>query len=406
MRRIIIHTLQIMDTALTLDVKTIFFAQVTINLILGLALWFSSLGRYQKGLYYFIGLFIAQAVTQFLYIFRGVLPDLVTIVLANTLLIASYNLGYLGYCQFFNRKVNNWFVILPIAVILVVFTVYINNFTVRAVTLGLVSAAQYLIQFLLVLSIKENAIKRSKPILLCGYGLVIVLFTIRAIYILLNPTELTSLLDPMWLNTLTLFASIPSILFIALGVILMISDRLLDENRELATRDSLTHVFNRRTFSDLAIRELARAQRSDHHTSLLMLDIDHFKVVNDTYGHPIGDEALIHLVKIIKDSVRMQDLYGRWGGEEFVILLAETDAEEARQIAERLRQRIADSTLVINNTTIKMTVSIGIAAIHGSARPELVCMIEQADKAMYDAKHAGRNCVKLAPLSYDNQPVI
>jgi len=388
-----------MDTILTLDIKTIFFTQVTINLILGLALWFSSLGRYQKGLNYFIGLFIAQSVTQFFYIFRGILPDLVTIVLANVLLIGSYNLGYLGYCQFFNRKVNKWFVILPIAIILVVFSVYIDNFTVRAITLGLVSAAQYLIQFVMVLSIKENAVRRSKPILLFGYGLIIVLFTARAVFILSNPGGIRSLLDPMWLNTLTLFASIPSILFIALGVLLLISDRLLEENRELATRDSLTHIFNRRTFSDLAVRELARAQRNNHETSLLMLDIDHFKVVNDTFGHPAGDQALIHLVKIMKETVRMQDLYGRWGGEEFVILLAETDSEEARQIAERLRQRIADSTLVINNQTIKMTVSIGIATVTGSNSPRLECMLEQADKAMYDAKHAGRNCVKIAPVN-------
>jgi diguanylate cyclase (GGDEF)-like protein len=198
----------------------------------------------------------------------------------------------------------------------------------------------------------------------------------------------------MWLNTLTLFATIPSILLIALGVLLMVSDRLLEENRELATRDSLTHIFNRRTFSDLSVRELARAIRYDHATSLLMLDIDHFKVVNDTYGHPIGDQALIHLVKIIKDSVRMQDLYGRWGGEEFVVLLAETDSVEAFQIAERLRERIADSTLVINNHNIKMTVSIGIATMSGFDKPELDGMIEQADRAMYDAKHAGRNCVR------------
>lgn len=395
-----------MDTALTLDVKTIFFSQVTINLILGLALWFSSLGRYQKSLNYFIGLFIFQALTQFLYIFRGILPDVVTIVLANTLLIASYNLGYLGYCKFFNRRVNNWFVITPIVAVLVIFSVYIGNFPVRAISLGLISAIQYLIQFLLVASINEKAISRSKPILLLGYGLIIVLFSIRAIYIMANPTRVQSLLDPFWLNSLTLFATIPSILFIALGVLLMISDRLLEENRELATRDSLTHIFNRRTFSDLAVRELARAQRNERFTSLFMLDIDHFKVINDTYGHPIGDEALIHLVKIIKDSVRMQDLYGRWGGEEFVILLAETDADEARQIAERLRQRIADSTLVINNHTIKLTVSIGISTVTGSNMPGLECMIEQADKAMYEAKHAGRNCVKLAPFNFADQPVI
>jgi predicted signal transduction protein with EAL and GGDEF domain len=288
-----------MNPALTLDIRTIFFTQVTINLIIGLAMWFSSLGRYQRGLNQFIALFISQAIAQSLYIFRGMLPDFITILVANVLVIASYNLGYLGYCRFFNRKVNNWLVIPPIAIITIIFSVFIGNFSVRAITLGLVSSIQYFIQFILVLSIKENAIRRSKPILLIGYSLIIVLFSVRAFYILANPGVITSLLDPIWLNTLTLFATIPSILFIALGVLLMTSDRLLEENRELATRDSLTHIFNRRTFSDLSIRELARAARNDHVTSLLMLDIDHFKVVNDTYGHPVGDQALIHIVKII-----------------------------------------------------------------------------------------------------------
>lgn len=383
-----------MNPALLLDIRTIFFTQVIINLIIGLAMWYSSLGRYQRGLNHFIGFFLSQAFAQLLYVFRGMLPDVITVLLANVLVIASYNLGYLGFCQFFNRRVNPWFVITPVVVILVIFSIFIDNFFIRATTLGLISAIQYLIQFLLVLSIKENAINRSKPILLSGYGLIIILFSARAIYMMANPNGIQSLLDPMWLNTLTLFATIPSILFIALGVLLMISDRLLEENRELATRDSLTHIFNRRTFSDLAVRELARAARNDHVTSLLMLDIDHFKVVNDTYGHPVGDQALIHIVKIIKDSVRMQDLYGRWGGEEFVVLLAETDSSEALQIAERLRQRIADSTLMINNHSIKMTISIGIATLPGSDKPDLDRMIEQADKAMYDAKHAGRNCVK------------
>jgi diguanylate cyclase (GGDEF)-like protein len=383
-----------MNPTLVLDVRTIFFTQVTINLIIGLALWFSSLGRYQRGLNHFIGLFLSQAVAQSLYIFRGILPDVVTVLVANVLVIASYNLGYVGYCHFFNRRVNSWFVITPVVVILYVFSIYIDNFTVRAITLGLVSSIQYLIQFLLVLSIKENAISRSKPILLSGYGLIIILFSARAVYIMVNPNGIQSLLDPMWLNALTLFATIPSIVLIALGVLLMTSDRLLEENRELATRDSLTHIFNRRTFLDLSVRELARAIRNNHVTSLLMLDIDHFKIVNDTYGHPVGDEALIHLVKIIKDSVRLQDLYSRWGGEEFVILLAETDTDEAHHIAERLRQRIADSTLVGHNHTIKMTVSIGVATMDGRTKPCLEYMIDQADKAMYEAKHAGRNCVR------------
>jgi diguanylate cyclase (GGDEF)-like protein len=398
-----------MNSIISLDIRTVFFTQVIVNLIIGLALWFSTLGRYQHGLNYFIGLFLSQAIAQVLLFLRGILPDFVTIVIANTFVAASYNLGYLGYCHFFNHKVNWWTVILPIATIFILFAIYIDDFRIRVISLGLVSAAQYIVQFILLLTITEKAVKRSKPILLLGYGIIIVLFTLRAIYMMIYPDGITSLFDTIWINSVTLFATIPSIIFIALGLLLMVSDRLLEENRELATRDSLTHLFNRRTFNDLAQRELARAERYNHATSMLMIDIDRFKLVNDTYGHPVGDEALIHLVRVLKDSVRMQDLYGRYGGEEFTVLLAETSQKEALEIAERLREQIAENSLVINNHTIKLTVSIGVATSHGDQKPSLDAMINAADEAMYIAKKAGRNCtrtVDLIPSMVDNSPSI
>ncbi len=381
--------------AFELDIRTVFFTQVVINLTMGLALWVATRGRYQYGLNYFICLFLFQVIAQGLYFFRGILPDVVTVVIANVLLIATYNLGYMGFCRFFNKDPNWWLMIIPIVIILVVFSVYLDNFRIRVITLGLVSAGQYLIQFWLLYTTNARGVRRSKPILLSAYGMIIVLFTTRAVYMLLFPEAITNLFDPMWINSITLFATILGIMLIAIGVLLMLSERLLEENRELATRDWLTQVFNRKTFSDLAKRELARATRNDHETSLLMVDIDRFKLVNDTFGHPVGDEALIHLVRIIKDSVRVQDLYGRYGGEEFVILLAETSSNEAFQIAERLRERVADSTLVINYNTIKITISIGIATMIGHDHPDLDVLINQADIAMYNAKKAGRNCTRI-----------
>ncbi|GAP21843.1 GGDEF domain-containing protein [Leptolinea tardivitalis] len=388
-----------MNPDLIIDIRTVVVIQVIVNLTIGLTLWLSMRGRYQFGMNYFITLFLSQFFVQILYILRGILPDFITIVLANVLLIASYNLGYLGYCSFFNRRVNWWFVYLPIIVILVVFTIYINDFRIRVISLGLVSSVQYAIQSVFVITVKEEAVKRSKPILLIGYTLILSLFLVRAIYMIINPNGIKGYFDPIWINSLTLILSIPSIILIALGVLVMISDRLMEVNRELATRDWLTHIFNRGTFIDLANRELSRAERYNHETSLVMIDIDRFKVVNDTYGHPIGDEALIHLVHILKDSLRMQDLYGRYGGEEFVILLAETSSEEAFQIAERIRKQIANTPLLTHNLTIKLTVSIGVATAHGGSRPSLNALISAADTAMYQAKTAGRNCTRILNLS-------
>jgi diguanylate cyclase (GGDEF)-like protein len=387
-----------MNPTFVLDIRTIFFTHVLVNITMGLALWFSTRGRYQYGLNYFVGFFLSQAVVQVLLFTRGFLPDIVTIVIANTLLIASYNLGYVGYCRFFSRRVNWWLVILPVLIILTTFSVYMDNFRIRVIILGFISSSQYSIQFALLQSIKEHAVKRSKPILLSAYGITIVLFLLRAGYMLIYPDGIKDILDPVWVNSVTLVGTILTIILVALGVLLMLSDRLLEENRELATRDSLTHIFNRRTFNDLAKRELARAKRYDHETSLLMADIDRFKLVNDTYGHPIGDEALIHLVHILKDSLRLQDLYGRYGGEEFVILLAETPSEEAFQIAERLRERIANSSLQTHNHTIKMTVSIGVVTASGREGLSLETLINKADIAMYQAKAAGRNCTRVIDM--------
>lgn len=381
--------------AFELDIRTVFFTQVVINLTMGLALWVATRGRYQYGLNYFISLFLLQVIAQGLYFFRGTLPDVITVIIANVLLVTTYNLGYMGYCRFFNKDPNWWFMIIPIVIILVVFSLFIDNFRIRVITLGIVSVGQYIIQFRLLYTTNARGVKRSKPILLSAYGMIIVLFAARVLYMLLYPEAITNLFDPIWINSLTLLATILGIVLIATGVLLMLSERLLEENRELATRDWLTQIFNRRTFCDLVKRELARATRNDHETSLLMVDIDRFKLVNDTFGHPVGDEALIHLVRIIKDSVRVQDLYGRYGGEEFVILLAETSSHEAFQISERLRERVADSTLVINNNTIKMTVSAGVATLAGHENPDLDTLIKQADIAMYDAKKDGRNCTRI-----------
>ncbi len=397
-----------MTSAFMLDIRTIFFTQVLINLTMGLALWISTRGRYKYGLNYFIGLFLSQAFVQALYFLRGILPDVITIVLANVLVVASYNLGYLGYCHFFDREANWWVMVIPVVIILIVFSLNIDNFRVRVITLGLVSAAQYLVQFGLLITTRAGGVRQSKPILLAAYGMIIVLFVLRAVYMIIHPDGITDLFDPMWINSATLFATILSIVLIASGVLLMLSERLLEENRELATRDYLTHIFNRRTFNDLAKRELARAERYNHETSMLMIDIDRFKLVNDTYGHSVGDEALIHLVSNIKKSVRMQDLYGRYGGEEFTILLAETDSSEAFEIAERLREFVANNPLQTHNHTIKMTVSIGVATAAGIEKPTLENLLNQADIAMYQAKAAGRNCTQamdLKPATVNSEQV-
>lgn len=182
------------------------------------------------------------------------------------------------------------------------------------------------------------------------------------------------------------------------GIILDITDRkrLEHELSELATRDTLTGLYNRREMTRLMEEEIQRAQRYRRHLAVLWIDLDHFKAVNDEYGHSVGDEVLIAVCNRLGERIRAQDALGRYGGEEFIMLLPEMDAAGAMETANRLRACVAGEAIALRQgRELSLTVSIGVAVFpdHGSTA-ELLS--DAADRAMYEAKRDGRNQVSLA----------
>lgn len=160
-----------------------------------------------------------------------------------------------------------------------------------------------------------------------------------------------------------------------------------------ARTDPLTGCLNRRHFLELADHELARAQRYAEDLSVLMLDLDHFKLINDRHGHPVGDLVLQRLVQVCQATLRAEDAVGRLGGEEFAILLPETGNQKAQEVAERVCQAIAATEVNWNgNPPIRFTTSIGVATLM-QGDPDIHAVIGRADKALYEAKSAGRNRV-------------
>jgi len=184
------------------------------------------------------------------------------------------------------------------------------------------------------------------------------------------------------------------------GIVLDISDRKTLENEleEMATRDPLTGLFNRREMSRVLEEELDRARRYQRPMAVLWIDFDHFKDINDTFGHAAGDSVLRSISRLLLGSVRSVDSIGRFGGEEFVIVLPEMDLGEAQETAERLRRKVAEEPQPLgNDQTVPLTISVGIAVYpdHGQSASTLCAA---ADKAMYLAKQRGRNCVAMAHL--------
>lgn len=167
--------------------------------------------------------------------------------------------------------------------------------------------------------------------------------------------------------------------------------------KAMAQHDELTGLFNRRYFREAIDKEISRAIRHKHPFSLIFLDIDFFKQYNDSHGHPAGDKALRMLAMILRNRARKSDLVVRYGGEEFVLLLPETDADGARRLADIIRRSVEAYPFPGRSSQPdgKLTISLGIASCPHDGR-DADTLIERADKALYDAKHTGRNTVRLA----------
>ena len=178
--------------------------------------------------------------------------------------------------------------------------------------------------------------------------------------------------------------------------LLSTNNRLQDINEklhELSMTDTLTGIFNRLYFTKRFSYEYQRAIRYDIKLTCIMLDIDHFKKVNDTYGHQMGDEVLRGVSSVLRDGLRKVDLLARYGGEEIVIVLPETDIEHGLHVAERLRAAVESAEHELGGKTVKVTCSMGVSAMPHHQSRDADDLLRMADKAMYEAKDSGRNRV-------------
>lgn len=169
--------------------------------------------------------------------------------------------------------------------------------------------------------------------------------------------------------------------------------REVDALKQQALTDTLTGLYNYRHFSDTLNQEMERTQRTGNTTGLIMVDLDFFKKVNDTYGHEIGNQVLIHVAHLLKAAIRKLDTPCRYGGEEFAIILPSTDLLTSTQVARRLRELIEKTPLQTADQTIPLTASIGVDVYSSFHSEQQEDFIQRVDALLYEAKHSGRNRV-------------
>ena len=236
--------------------------------------------------------------------------------------------------------------------------------------------------------------QRGRILVTLGASMLMLMFVVRMVTLSLHPDWSDPLGVPAGMQAMSYLVVLASILLNTMGFVLMQKERAVDIQREQAVRDSLTGVFNRRALIDEMGREMSNAARHAAPLSVLMIDLDHFKNVNDVHGHQAGDVVLRTVAQRIQSRLRRGDVLARFGGEEFLVLLPATGATGAHVIAEAIRCRTAEEPVVAGNRAIPVTLSIGFSAcdvvVPGMTADGLIAA---SDDALYRAKAGGRNCV-------------
>lgn len=315
---------------------------------------------------------------------RGVFPDLFSMVVANTLLLLGTTAFYVG-CRRFLGHGGGWRLWGTVAALsALVFAWLTYGHPSYPLRLGSFTALMICIyaanlRFLLRHGGRRFPVRLVEVVL----ALHIAVLAVRLSSALLGRAG-SDLMEPSLYQTLYIGAYVLTVLMLSIGAVLMATDRLTTELNHLATHDALTHTLNRRALLERFEEELARSQRTGKGPSLMMLDLDHFKAVNDTRGHQHGDAVLVHFVQRAQAVLRRPDRLGRYGGEEFVVLLPETGAQDAQAVAQRIHAAAASGHALDCRLSIGLTTWLG-------PQDTLDAMLARADKALYQAKAQGRN---------------
>ncbi|GAA0580449.1 GGDEF domain-containing protein [Caenispirillum bisanense] len=381
-----------------LDVPTLIFTMTLTTLAGGIALAAASrLHLPVRG----IGLWSASqflsSLGLALALTRTVAGPTVGIVVANTAILAGYLLLWLGARRLAGRRLRPMQVALPLGLTAVGLWLFMGDdgMAARVMIMSFMTSA------LLVLTAREF-VRHEAPatnsrhvlaVLCAGHA---IFYAARGAIAAVAPPS-NSLFPAGVMGTVTFLEAFVWVILVTLGLVVLTSEVLHAELNRQATRDPLTDAYNRRAFTDMAERELARARRGRRAPAFLVLDLDHFKQLNDRHGHAAGDQVLQDFVRAVSACLRREDVLARFGGEEFVLMLPDSTAAEALTAAERIR--LAATALAAcddDGQPIAVTVSIGIAPPPLHPGDDLAGVLRRADAALYRAKAAGRNRVMVA----------
>lgn len=338
-------------------------------------------------------------VAMLLYAFGRSLPELIAYEVANGIYAAAVAAMLVGFRRFFSRKAHiNALACAVIAVVasIAAFHYLYDSFALRTATVALYQSVFCIGISVAILRSRQAWRSRYPYVFTVGMAVVIAIgHATRAVLYFSQQSEITSLLQPSPWNLFFLSAGTFVLPVLAIGAVMMVHDNMLARAEHAANRDFLTGAWSRRALFELAERELSLARRTGRTLGLLIIDVDNFKHINDTWGHATGDHVLVDAVLRAETAIRSVDYFARIGGEEFAVLLPEASRSAAVKVAERVRAMMEDSLLAVHvegkPDIPAYTVSIGLAMLRDS--DSFQELMQRADAALYAAKVSGRNRV-------------
>lgn len=316
--------------------------------------------------------------------------------LAMSLALSEYAVGLLAMLH---RRMRGWLRWLPVALTGVLSLTLAHEQRWRLIAVGIVLGLQAGVLLWTLLQYRKSRRWVGYWFVVAGVLSCMLTFALRAVLSVLGPGEVAGVNVAAVMSLVTVVALLAGMVFLATGTLVMALEQQVNRNRRMALLDPLTGLPNRRHARDHLPRALSAARRAQQSLALLMLDVDHFKQVNDTHGHPAGDAVLQRLGQTLRKRLRAHDMAARFGGEEFLVMLPDTDIEGAVQVASVLRETIAQERIALSSgQEISVTVSIGLCATTVARSTTADAMIAAADEALYLAKAQGRNCVRVQAL--------
>ncbi|MBL8315574.1 MAG: GGDEF domain-containing protein [Rubrivivax sp.] len=381
-----------------MHIPTLALAVVLVSAILALVVGLVAEKGQRDGMVLWSAGLWAHALAHAVFGQRGQIGEGLSVVLTTTLLSTSLALVGESLCQFHARRPHRLLLWAPVVASFLGAVVLWQTPPARILAGSAIYAVQVVLLLEMLVRARASTAGRGQYLVIVSWLLVLPLLALRALAAWQQPEAVADVNGASVMMGMTFTIVLSGALLGTLGFVLMTKERADRHSRQMAMFDELTGLASRRSVLEALTQQAALARRSRQALTVLMLDIDHFKQVNDQHGHLAGDVALRHVAAILRARFRRQDLLGRFGGEEFLAILPATAAAEGGMVlAETVRAALAAAPAAgIGESGLSLTVSIGVAELAPHAAADTEAVVRAADLAMYRAKVGGRNRVELA----------